>query len=65
MDIKSLERNIRQYYSKTVLKCCLSHVEDGTRDDILWDDSEQSGEDASSSENKGTNEGSLDKFLIK
>ena len=32
------------------LKCCLSNVEDGMRDDILWDDSESSHEDASTSE---------------
>jgi hypothetical protein len=29
---------------KYFLKCCLSNEEDLTQDDILWDDSEQSGE---------------------
>jgi hypothetical protein len=28
---------------------CLSNAEDGTQDDILWDDSEQSGKGASPS----------------
>jgi hypothetical protein len=44
------------------LKCCLSKGEDGMQDDILWDNSEQSGEGASSSENKTANEGSLDEL---
>jgi hypothetical protein len=47
---------------KSVLKCCLSNAEDGTWDDILWDDSEQSGEVASSSENESATEGSLDEL---
>jgi hypothetical protein len=37
---------------KLFLKCFLSNAEDGTQDDILWDDSEQSGEGASASENE-------------
>jgi hypothetical protein len=40
----------------------LSNAEDGTQDDILWDDSEQSGEGATSSENESVTEGSLDKL---
>jgi hypothetical protein len=36
---------------KSFLKHCLSNVEDGMQDDILWDDSEQCVEGASSSEN--------------
>jgi hypothetical protein len=34
-------------------------VEDGTPDDILWDDSEQNGEDALFSENESGTEGLL------
>jgi hypothetical protein len=45
---------------KSFLKCCLSNVEDGIQDDILWDDGEQSGEGASSSGNKSATEGSFD-----
>jgi hypothetical protein len=45
-DIKCLET------PKSVLKCCLSNAEDGTQENILWDDSEQSDEGASFSENK-------------
>jgi hypothetical protein len=45
---------------KSFLKFCLSNVEDGTQDAILWDYSEQSGEAASSSENKSAIEGPLD-----
>jgi hypothetical protein len=41
-----------QYYSKIILKCCLSNAEDGMQHDILWDDGEQSGEGTSSSENE-------------
>jgi hypothetical protein len=37
-------------------------VEDGTQDNILWDDSVQNREDASSSENESATEGSLDKL---
>jgi hypothetical protein len=47
---------------KSFLKCCLSNVEDGMQDDIPWDDSEQSGKGASSSENESATEGSLDKL---
>jgi hypothetical protein len=47
---------------KSFLKCCLSNVEDGIQDDILWNDSEQSGEGTSSSENKSMTAGSLDKL---
>jgi hypothetical protein len=43
-------------------KCCLSNAEDGTQDDILWDDSEQSGEGASFSKNESETEGSLNKL---
>jgi hypothetical protein len=45
---------------KSFLKCCLSNVEDGMQDDILWDDSEQSGEGASSSGYESATEGSFD-----
>jgi len=41
--------NLR-YYKKSFLKCCLSNVEDGMWDDILWDDSESSHENASALE---------------
>jgi hypothetical protein len=44
------------------IKCSLSNVEDGTQDDILWDDSEQSGEGASSSENGSATKGTLDEL---
>jgi hypothetical protein len=37
----------------------LFNAEDGTKDDILWDDSEQSGKGVSSSENENVTEGSL------
>jgi hypothetical protein len=62
VDIESLERSASQYNSKIILKCCLSNVEDGMQDNILCDDSEQSGEDASSSENESPTEGSQDKL---
>jgi hypothetical protein len=45
--------------SKSFLKCCLSNA---MQDDIVWDDSKQSGEAASSSENESEAEGSLDKL---
>jgi hypothetical protein len=38
--------------TKLFLKCYLSNVEDKTQNDIVWDDSEQSGNGASSSENQ-------------
>jgi hypothetical protein len=47
---------------KSISECCLSNVDDGTQDDVLWDDSEQSGEGASSSENESVTEGSLDEL---
>jgi hypothetical protein len=47
--------------SKSYLKCCLSNVEGGTQDDI-WDNSQQSGKGASSSDNDSGTEGSLDKL---
>jgi hypothetical protein len=47
---------------KSFLKRCLSNAEDGAQDDILWDDSEQSGESASSSENESVTERSLDEL---
>jgi hypothetical protein len=62
VDIKSFERSANHYYSKIILKCCLSNTEDGMPDDILLDDSKQSGEGASSSENESVTEGSLDKL---
>jgi hypothetical protein len=48
---------------KSFLKCHLSGAEDGTQDGILWDDSEQSDKSASSSENEGVTEGSLDELF--
>jgi hypothetical protein len=45
---------------KSFLKCCLYNVEDGMQDDILWDDSAQNCEGASSSETESATEGSLD-----
>jgi riboflavin synthase alpha subunit len=47
---------------ESFLKCCLSNEEDGTQVGILWDDSEQSGECASTSENENATEGSLDQI---
>jgi hypothetical protein len=47
---------------KPFLKCCLSKAEGETQDDILLDDSEQSGKGPSSSANESVNEGSLDKL---
>jgi hypothetical protein len=47
---------------KSFLECWLSNVEDGTQDNILWDYSEQSRKGASSSENEGATEESLDKL---
>jgi hypothetical protein len=47
---------------KSFLKCCLSNAGDGTRDYILWDNSEQSGEGATSSEDESATEGSLDEL---
>jgi hypothetical protein len=43
VDIKSLERSAVNIILKTFLKCCLSNVNDGMQDDILWDNNEQSG----------------------
>jgi hypothetical protein len=48
---------------KSFLKCCFSNAEDGTQDDMFWDDIEQSGKGASSSENECTTEGSLDEQI--
>jgi hypothetical protein len=45
-------------------KCFLSNVEDGTQDDILWEDNAQSGEGASSSEYESATEGQLDKLSV-
>jgi hypothetical protein len=39
---------------KSFLKCCWRNVEDAMQDDILWDDSEQSGEGASSENESAT-----------
>jgi hypothetical protein len=47
---------------KLFLKCSLSNVEDGTQDDIPWDNCEQSGKGASSSEIKSVTAGSLDEL---
>jgi hypothetical protein len=62
VDIKSLDRVPVNIIPKLFLKRRLSNVEDGAHDDILWDNSEQSGEGASSSENENVIEGSLDKL---
>jgi hypothetical protein len=48
--------------AKSFLKCCLSNAEDGTQDDVLWDDSERSGEGASTSENESATGVSLDEL---
>jgi hypothetical protein len=61
--MKSFERSASQYYS-IFFKCCLSNVEDGMQDDILWDNSEQSGEGASSSEYGSAAEGPLDELSV-
>jgi hypothetical protein len=53
---------------KSYLKCCLSNAEDGTQDDIPWEDGEhgeQTGEGASSSENESETEGHSRILLIK
>jgi hypothetical protein len=55
VDIKRVERSASQYYSKIGFKLLLY----GTEDDILWADSEQSGEVASSSENERATDGSF------
>jgi hypothetical protein len=47
---------------QSFLKCCLSNAADGMQDEILWDNSKQSGEVPSSSENKSEAEGSLDEL---
>jgi hypothetical protein len=44
--------------SKSALKFYLSNAEDGTQDDMLWDNSELSGE-GTSSENESVTERSL------
>jgi hypothetical protein len=49
---KGWKRSVSQYYSKIVLKCCFVNAKDGKQDDILWDNSEQCGKHASSSENE-------------
>jgi hypothetical protein len=43
--------------SKIIFKRCLSNAEDGTPDDIFWDDNKHSGEGASSSEKVSATEG--------
>jgi hypothetical protein len=40
----------------------LPNAEDGTQDDILWDNNKESGEVASSSENENASEGLLGKL---
>jgi hypothetical protein len=47
---------------KSCLKCCLCYVKDGTQDDILWDDREQSGEGSSYLEYENATGGSLGKL---
>jgi hypothetical protein len=47
---------------KPFLKCCLTNAEDGTQNDILWDNSELNSEGTSSSENESATEGSLDEL---
>jgi hypothetical protein len=47
---------------KSFLKCCLCDAEDEMQDDIIWDDSEQSGNNASSSANESATGGSVDKL---
>jgi hypothetical protein len=61
--IKGLERNAFHYYSKIILKCPLSNVETRMQDDFHWDNSEERGEGASSSENESATEGSLKELL--
>jgi hypothetical protein len=56
------EPDSRPITPKSLLKCCLSNEGDGMQDDILWYDSEQSDEGASSSENESATVGSLDKL---
>jgi hypothetical protein len=55
VDIKNLKRSASQYCSKIVFKVLLSNVKDGMQNDILWDDSEQSGGESAT-------EGSLDEL---
>jgi hypothetical protein len=47
---------------QSFIKFCLSNAGDGMQDDILWDDSKQSGEGVSSSENESATEVSLDEL---
>jgi hypothetical protein len=49
-------------HNRFYLKCCLSNAGDGTQDDILWGDSEPSGEGAPSLANESETEGSLDEL---
>jgi hypothetical protein len=61
VDIKSLEEVSVNIIAQSFLNCSSSNAEDG-RQGILWDDSEQSGDGASSSENESATEGSLSKL---
>jgi hypothetical protein len=47
---------------QSFVKYCLANMGDGTHDGILWDNSEQGGEGASSSKNESVTEGSLDEL---
>jgi hypothetical protein len=47
---------------KSFLKCSLSNAEDGMERDIFWDDSQQSGKGASSSETESVTERSLEEL---
>jgi hypothetical protein len=59
---KAWKKSVSQYYPKSVLKCSSSNAEHGLQDEILQDNSEQSGNGESSSENESANEGSLDEL---
>jgi hypothetical protein len=56
VDIKSLERSAVNIIPKLFLRYCLSNAEDGTQDDILWNNSDQIFEDASPLENASATE---------
>jgi hypothetical protein len=55
LSVKKLPVNI---IPKSFLKCCSSKAENGTQNDILGNESEQSGKGASSSDNESATVGS-------
>jgi hypothetical protein len=64
VDIKAWKEVPVRIIAKSFSNCYLSIAKDGTQDDIIWDDSEQSGDGAPSSENESATEGSSRNFQI-